>query len=250
MATLHRAVTLAKSHVVAVVVGEHLHLDVARAQHELLEVHPIVAERRTRLGAGCLVVGLEVGRVVHFAHALAAAACRSLDEHRIADFLSEGARLLDGVDAAVGAGHRGDAAGLHGLASGGLVAHALDALGGRPDEYEVVVDAGAGEVGVFSQEAVAGMDRLGAGNLRRLDDVRHHEIAFIRLSRSDANLFVSVANRVGVLVCGRVNRHGLHPEFLAGTHDAQRNFPAIGDENLLKHYDCSETSGVFACGSM
>ena len=187
---------------------------------------------------------------MHFAHALAAAACRGLDEHRIADFLSEGARLLDGVDAAVGAGHRGDAAGLHGLASGGLVAHALDALGGRPDEYEVVVDAGAGEVGVFSQKAVAGMDRLGAGNLRRLDDVRHHKIAFIRLGRSDANLFVSVANRVGVLVGGRVNRHGLHPEFLAGTHDAQRNFSAIGDEDLLKHYDCSETSGVFVCGSM
>ena len=28
----------------------------------------------------------------------------------------------------------------------------VDALGGRPDEYEVVVDAGAGEVGVFSQK--------------------------------------------------------------------------------------------------
>lgn len=69
MATLHRAVALAKSHVVAVVVGEHLHLDVTRAQHELLEVHSIVAERRGRLGASGLVVGLEVGRVVHFAHA-------------------------------------------------------------------------------------------------------------------------------------------------------------------------------------
>ena len=31
--------------------------------------------------------------------------------------------------------------------------------------------AGAGEVGVLGEEAVAGMDRLGAGLLGRLDDL-------------------------------------------------------------------------------
>ena len=97
MTTLHGAVALAQGHVVAVVVSEHLHLDVTRAQHELLQVDLVVAERGAGLGAGGLVVRLKVGGVVDLAHALAAAAGGRLDEHRIAHALGEPASLLHGI---------------------------------------------------------------------------------------------------------------------------------------------------------
>ena len=118
MTTLHGAVALAQSHVVAEVVSEHLHLDVTRAQHELLQVDLVVAERGAGLGAGGLVVRLKVGGVVDLAHALAAAAGGRLDEHRIAHALGEPASLLHGIDAAIGTGDGGHAAGLHGLTGG------------------------------------------------------------------------------------------------------------------------------------
>ena len=48
---LHRAVALAEMHDIAVLVGEHLHLDVARVLERALEQQPAVAERVLRLRA-------------------------------------------------------------------------------------------------------------------------------------------------------------------------------------------------------
>ena len=249
MAALHGAVALAQGDVVAEVVGQHLDLHVARAQHELLQVHAVVAERGAGLVAGRSVLRLEVGRVVHFAHALAAAACRRLDEHGIAHGVGERLGLGRRFDAAVGARDGGHAARLHGLARGALVAHALDALGAGPDEHEVVVGAGAGEVGVLGEEAVAGMHGLRAGGLRRRDDVRYDKVALVRLSRADAYGLVGVLHGVGVGVLGRVDRDRLHAQLLAGAHDAQGDLAAVGDQDLLKHYAVSGAGAGAPCGS-
>ena len=46
-----------------------------------------------------------------------------------------------------------------------LVAHDADVLGARADEGELVRLEDLGEAGVLGQEAVAGMHRVGAGDL-------------------------------------------------------------------------------------
>ena len=48
MPALHRAVALEQVHAVAVRVGEHLDLDVARRDQVFLEQHAVVAEARFR----------------------------------------------------------------------------------------------------------------------------------------------------------------------------------------------------------
>ena len=85
MAALDRAVALAEVHDVAVRVGEHLDLDVARLLDVALQVDGGVAER----GLG-LVLRLAHGggkgiRIAHDADALAAAAAGRLDHERQAD---------------------------------------------------------------------------------------------------------------------------------------------------------------------
>ena len=72
---------------VAVRVGEHLHLDVARRGDVFLDQHARVAERRLRLALRAFERGLELGVLVDAAHALAAAAGHRLDQHRIADLV-------------------------------------------------------------------------------------------------------------------------------------------------------------------
>ena len=215
----------------------------ARAQHELLKVHPVVAERGAGLGTGGLVVRFQIGGVVDLAHALATAAGGCLDEHGITHALGELTGLLNGVDAAVGTGDGGHAASLHGLAGRGLVAHTLDALGGRADEHQVVVRASAGEVGVFRQEAVARMDGIGPGDGCRRDDVGHDQVAFRGLSRTDAHLLVGILHGIGVLVLGGVHRHGLDAQLLAGAHDAQGNLAAVCDEYFLEHVTAPRWAG-------
>ena len=96
VAALHGAIALAQVHDVAVVVGEHLELDVPRPLEELLHVDVRVAEGGERLGLGDADGVQQRGVGVHDAHAAAAAAAGGLDDHGIADVLGD-AEVLVGV---------------------------------------------------------------------------------------------------------------------------------------------------------
>ena len=87
VAALHRAVALVQVQHGAGAVGEHLHLDVPRVDHGLLEVERRVAERGVGLALGRLERLAQGRGVVDAAHAAPAAAGDGLDEHREADAL-------------------------------------------------------------------------------------------------------------------------------------------------------------------
>jgi hypothetical protein len=164
---LHAALALAEVDQVAVGVAEHLELDVARLGDELLEVHAVVAERRARLGLRDADAGAQLLLVERHAHAAPAAACYRLDDHRVADRLRQRQRLVHAGDHAVAARHHRETGGRHGAPRLGLVAHLADHLGVGADEGEAARRAHLGEVRVLGEEAVAGMDRVGAGDLGR-----------------------------------------------------------------------------------
>ena len=92
-----------------------------------------------------------------------------------------------------------------------------------------------GEAGVLGQEAVAGMHRVGAGDLAGRDQRRDVEIAVARRRRADADALVGEPHVHGVGVGGRMHRDGGDAEFLAGAQDAQRDLAAVGDQDLVEH---------------
>ena len=80
MAALNRALALAEMHDGAVIVGEDLHFDVTRALDVALQEQPVVAEGATRFARRRFEGGLQLPRVTHHPHALAAPAGRGLDQ--------------------------------------------------------------------------------------------------------------------------------------------------------------------------
>ena len=134
VAALDRALALPEVDDVAVRIAEHLHLDVARLLDELLDEHPVVAERRPRfvLAADEALPGLGVR--ARDAQALAAAAGARLDHHRVADLLRDLDRVRRVADHVGVAGDRADLGLLGELLGGDLVAHAGDRLDVRADE--------------------------------------------------------------------------------------------------------------------
>src|SRR3546814_5155009 len=76
-------------HRVAVTIGEHLYLDVARPLQILLDNQPVVAERRRSLAPCRFDRRRQLGLAAHDPHALAAAAGRRLEQYREADRRSE-----------------------------------------------------------------------------------------------------------------------------------------------------------------
>jgi hypothetical protein len=176
VAALDGAVALAQGNNRAVLVADQLHLDVPGALDIALEIDGAIAEG----GGGFARCGndsiLKVGRLVHPAHAPATAACRGLDEHRIADVLrfgrdrtpSVGSGRGDRLEGARDDGHvggRGPGTRLE------LVAQLSQGLRRRTDERDPSRRAGLGQLRLLGQEAVARVQRIGAAGASRVHDV-------------------------------------------------------------------------------
>ena len=154
VAALQRALPLAQRPHGAVRVGEHLHLDVPARLDVGLAEHGGVAERRRRLGAGGRDRAGQLGERAHDAHAPPAAARRRLDQHRQVG-LGDRGRVELGQHRHAGVGHE-----LLGLDLG---AHRGDRGRRRADPGQPGVEHRLRERGVLRQEAVAGVDGVGAG---------------------------------------------------------------------------------------
>ena len=200
-----------------------------------LDQHAVVAEGVDRLALGAVQLVVELGGVGHDAHALAAAAGRRLDQHGKADALRLGAQKLRRLVLAVVAGHQRHAGLLHQRLGFGLAAHGADRGGGRADEDDARVGAGFGESGVFRQEAVAGMDRLGARAFGGVQDGVRPQVAVAGGRRADVDGLVGHLDmqRLGVGV--GIDRDRADAEPAGGADDAAGDLAAVGDQDLGEH---------------
>ena len=215
-------------------VGDQLDLDVARLLDVFLDEHPIVGERRLGLIGRRHEAFPRLAVVVGDAHALAAAAGRRLDHHRIADLLGDLHRLLGVGEGVQPAGHRADAGLERQLFRLDLVAHRMDGMRLGPDEGDLGLGQRLLELLLLRQEAVTGMHRLRAGLLAGLDDLVDQEIGLRRGRRSDEHLLVGHAHVQRIGVGFGVHRHGLDAEPPAGADDAAGDLAAIGDQDLVE----------------
>ena len=92
-----------------------------------------------------------------------------------------------------------------------------------------------GEPGVFRQETVAGMYRIGTGDFARRHNGGDVEITVRGRWRADANALVGQAHMHGRRVSGGVNRDRLHAQLAAGAQHTKRNFTTVGYEDFFKH---------------
>jgi hypothetical protein len=144
--------------------------------------------------------------------------------------------------AAFGARHAGNAEALCRALCLDLVAHDPDVLGFRADEGDAMVLQHLGEAGVLGQEAVAGMNRIRAGDLAGRDDRGHVEVAVAGGGRPDADALVGKPHVHGVGVGGRVHGHRRDAELLGRAQDPQGDFAPVRDQDFIEHGRYSITS--------
>ncbi len=89
--------------------------------------------------------------------------------------------------------------------------------------------------GVLREEAIAGMDRLGAGRLGSRDDLADVEIGLRGLSGADRHGLVGHVDMQRVAVGVGIDGHGLDPEPPRGPDDAAGDLAPIGDQKLGEH---------------
>ncbi len=215
-------------------VGDQLDLDMARLLDILLDEHAVVGEGGLGLVGRRAEALVRLGVVVGDAHALAAAAGRGLDHHRIADLVGDLHRLVGILQRVQPTRHGADAGLLRQLLGFDLVAHGMDGMRLRADED----DAGLGqrllELLLLGEEAVAGMDRLGAGLPAGFHDLVDQQVGLRRGRRPDQHRLVGLANMQRVGIGLGIHGHGLDAQPLAGTDDAAGDLAAVGDQDLVE----------------
>ena len=235
VAALQGTVALAEMHHVAVAIGHHLQLYMARPVQVLLQVHGVVAEGGLALGAGDPPGFLDLGGIARDLHAAAATTGGGLDQHRVHHLLGDGAGLLQRRQLPQAARHQRHAQPAHGVLGGDLVAHHADMRRGRADEGQAMRLHHLGEAGILAEEAIAGVDRLGAGDGGGGEDGSDIQVAVPRRRRADADALVGQAHMHGGGIGGGMHRHRADAHLLAGAMDAERDLAAIGDQHLLEH---------------
>ena len=111
-----------------------------------------------------------------------------------------------------------------------LVAHRLDGFDVGTDKHDTGLIERAGEGGILGEEAIAGMNRLGAGRLRGGDDLADVEIGLGGLRRADRNGLVGHIDVHRVAVRLGIDRYGLDAEPARGPDDAAGDLAPISDE--------------------
>ena len=236
-APLQRAVALEQMDDGAVAVAEHLHLDVARLGDEFLDQHPRIAEGVGRLARRRFERRLELDMGVDPAHAAPAAAGDRLDQHRIADLVGFLPEELRALVVAVIPGRDRDAELGHQRLGGVLETERAHRRRRRADEGDARLAAQIGKVGVLGQEAVAGMDALGADALGQRDDRLAVEIAVAALA--DLMRLVGEAGVQRAAVGRRRQRDRPQAEPPRGARHPAGDLAAIGDQHIGEHRTAS-----------
>ncbi len=135
----------------------------------------------------------------------------------------------------VGAGEERDVAGWASCAGGVLEAEAAHLLGRGADEDDAAALAVVGEVGVFAEESVAGMDGLGAGFGGGFEDLIAAEIALGGGRGADADGFAGGGDVQGMGVGLGIDGDGGDAEAIEGANDAAGDFAAVGDQDFFEH---------------
>ena len=221
----------------------------ARVGDEFLDEDTVVAEGGGGLGLGAgETLRHLVGRFGD-AHALAAAAGGGLDHHRIADFVGDLHGMLGALDHAEEARHRRDLGRGGGLLRLDLVAHRGDGAGIGADEDDAGLGERLREGLTLGEEAVAGMDRLGAGLLAGVDDLVDQEIGLGGRSRTDMHSLVGHRHVDRVAVGVGIDGHRLDAHFLGRLDDAAGDLAPVGNQDFIEHCSRFLRETVLACPS-
>mmetsp|Transcript_29336 Transcript_29336/g.73840 ORF Transcript_29336/g.73840 Transcript_29336/m.73840 type:complete len:479 (+) Transcript_29336:900-2336(+) len=236
VATLDTALSLRKVENSAVLVGNHLDLDVTRIVNETLDQHAIITEA----GGGFLLRKSKPPQsffvVPSNAHSFSTATSGSFQHDRVADFVGDTKYLFVGFHLTDEAWNDVHASLLGQLLTLDLVTHRLHGWRGRTNKSDTLSLQTLDKVRVLTQETIAWVYSLSAGLTHSLHNVIDHQVTGIAGCWSDAHRLVGFAHMLRVCICLTVYGHGTNAHLACGSHHTASDLTTIGDQNLIKEW--------------
>ena len=232
---LDGAVPVSQVDDVSKAVRQHLELNVPGPQHQLFQIHLVVAETGLGLSFGLRVGGGQRLGAVTPADAPPATAGAGLQQHGIAHPLRRRQGVLHRGHGAVGAGGDRNAGCLHNVPGGGLGARLSDGVPGGADEGEALPGAGVGKVRIFGQKAIAGVEAVAPGGLGHRQQSLLVQVAVHGPGGADADGLGGQLDMERFRVRLGIGSHGLDIQLPAGPLDPQGDLAPVGNQDPLQH---------------
>ena len=206
----------------------------AGALHGLLDEDRGIAEGAFGFTHGGLEGVLEIRGLCHAAHAATAAAGDRLDEE---GYSIDSASASNWAISAEGGWSRARDAGIAcGAQCLDLVSGQFEHIGLRADEGDSGFGTGACQIGVLGEEAVAGVDGVGACFLRHPQHLFDAEVGADRVTLfTDHVGFVSLHAVFGIAVLIGEDCDCGGSELIGGTERTDGDLSAVGHENFREH---------------
>jgi len=170
---------------------------------------------------------------VNHAHAASAAAESRLDDQRETDFLGSLQRFIPLFNCLFRARQGRHADFLRQGAGGGLVAHHPEQVLIRPHKGDAGLHTSPGELGIFREESIAGVDKIHALFLSQRHDSGNVQIRADRpLALADDVGLIGLETVDGKAVLLRIDGDGAKPELSGGAENTDGNLAAVGDEQF------------------
>ena len=234
MPSLYRTLALTQVNTLAIFIRHHLNFDVARTLDKFLEIDIAILEGSRGFSRGRFQSMPQFLFRVHDAHAAAAAARRSFNDHRKTYLARPLDRVRFGLHRLWTAGKNRNSRGLHGAAGFNFLSHQPNDFRARTDEFDVAGFANLREVSGFSQKPVAGMNSVHIKNLGGANNRGNVQITLGRRCGADAGSLVSETHvkRVAIHVAVHGDRADAH--LFAGPDDSAGNLAAIGNQDFAE----------------
>src|ERR1700730_6262408 len=174
----------------AVLIPQHLKLDVPRTLQKTLRVHVWIAKGLLGFTASRLIRGEQFALVANDAHSAASSSSYRFKDQRIPYPRRLLAQLLFAFHNPLASGNRREPRSFHLAPRAILFSHHLDHFGSRPDESNFGSLAHFREISVLGKKSVTRVDGIDIGDFRGANDLRNIQIAFAAARRADAYGFV------------------------------------------------------------
>ena len=121
----------------------------------------------------------------------------------------------------------------HGFFCREFIAHGLNALGTWTDKSHARFLNGRSESGVFTQEAITGVNGVGPRVFCGIQDALWNQVAFGSCGRANVDRLVGIACKGHVGIYIGVDGHTSYAHAAEGAHDAKCNLSAVGHQYFL-----------------
>ena len=236
VATLQRTVPRAQHHHMALRIGHHLRLHMARLIQILLHEALAPTEGRGRLAHRRRI---QLGHLIHLPGHLqppASAAERRLDGNGQPMLTRERQHLIDALHRTGGARHQRCPHRCRNAPRRHLVAQLRNGLGSGTDPHQPGIDHRLREPGVLRQEAIARMHGIGPAAPCNLQQLAHVQVGIGRALTLQGESLIRQAHMQRIPIRIGIYRHALHAIIGTCTDDAHRNLAAVGNQDFLDHH--------------